>query len=228
MATRKGPAPSTESTATPTQQAAAASGTEVLEELPDEQSVEQDPNGPERPGDGEGGMDTTTPPMGEVDVDEASAPDATTQDPPGHPVTEDPTAPTAHVVIVDLASWREPIPGTVPQRYKTLRRFIGHTLPDTVPASEIARLQRLGAIGNPEQAREEFATRERGLPTVPAGEVGDNELSGWAQPNLVAYVTQFPTEAERVNRIERNRQDGPREAVVRAAGYDPETGDRLE
>jgi hypothetical protein len=213
--------------------------TEQDPEVQEETDVPQTPSG--------GGADTPTPPAGDVDpvpgdvdpgtdpvvdpvldVDEASAPDATTQDPPAHPVTEDPTAPTAHIVIVDLVAWREPVPGTVPQRFKTLRRFIGHTLPDTVPASEIARLQRLGAIGSPAQARVEFAARERGLPTVPQGEVGDNELSGWAQPNLVAYVTQFPTEAERVNRIERNRQDGPRAVVVRAAGFDPETGDRLE
>lgn len=162
----------------------------------------------------------------DVPVDILAGADAPTQD------GVDPTPPPvpSFVAVHDVIAWREPVPDTNPPRYKTLRRFIGQGLPASLPAGERDRLIEAGGIAAAgADARDALAAKaDGGRPTVAAGEVGDNELSGWAQPNLIAYVTQFPTEAERVNRIERGRPGGPREAIVRAAGYDPETGDRLD
>lgn len=162
----------------------------------------------------------------DVPVDILAGADAPTQD----GVDEAPPPPAKFVAVHDVVGWREPVPDTNPVRYKTRRVFIGQALPSSLPASERDRLLEAGGIAAAgRDAAEALAAKaDGGRPTVAMGEVGDNELSGWAQPNLIAYVTQFPTEAERVNRIERSRPGGPREAIVRAAGYDPETGDRLE
>lgn len=157
-----------------------------------------------------------------IPIEQAAAPDSPLQSDPGHKAPANPT----YVVVADVISWREPIEGTSPAKFKYRRLFRGRGLPDTVPAEEIARLSAAAAIATPAQAREIMSRRITGHP-IPPGEVYDKELTAMDELTLIAYLVQFPSEAVRVHRIETSRVGGARASVLTAAGYDPETGEPL-
>ena len=131
-------------------------------------------------------------------------------------------------VVIDLFNYQLPIPGTTPTRYSHHRAYRGETL--DFPAAVVKRGDELGALADPDDAVEVMAAIDGESGPLPATAEGDAELATWAADGLIAYVTQNPGESARVYALEQKRSGKirPRKTVIRAAGFDPDTGEAIE
>jgi hypothetical protein len=133
---------------------------------------------------------------------------------------------TAVIVVTDSVSWREPVPGASPPAWITYSAFKGQRVgmgPDA-----LARHLKLGSVARPEDAQQAAAEQDALAAIIPAGDEGDEQLRTMGHAELIAYVGQHPTEAQRVFEIEQERPEPRRRVtVIRAAGFDPATGDPL-
>lgn len=129
------------------------------------------------------------------------------------------------VVVVDAFAWREPQPGTVPVQFLHFNAYRGDKV--WLGPAALARGEKLKAVARPERADAALAATDDANRPLPANEAGDDALRAMKPEQLIAYVTQFPTERHRVWGIERVR-DRVRKTVARAAGFDPETGEPLD
>lgn len=87
--------------------------------------------------------------------------------------------------------------------------------------SEFDRLLALGAIApadEPEEVRAALADADAVGTPYEQGQAGDDYLAGLSAPDLIAYVTQNPSEAQRVYRIEAATKK--RVTVLKATGLD--------
>lgn len=117
-------------------------------------------------------------------------------------------------VIFDVVCWDEPVEGAIPPRNLTRSATRGQTA--TMPRAEAERLWRIGAVASPDDAEEALADRDAEDQPVPAGDDGDAVLAAMKAEDLIAYVGQFPDEAERVVRVETAGKG--RSTVLDAAG----------
>lgn len=133
---------------------------------------------------------------------------------------------TRATVLADLVMWQEQIPGTNPPTYSHHRANRGAEV--ELPAGEFERLRVLEAVAPVDvgEAALEGSSDDALSGPVPAGAEGDEQLRAASATQLIAYVTQNPDEAERVAGIERERKQ-QRATVLRAAGYDPDTGEKI-
>lgn len=155
---------------------------------------------------------TTTPTAAE----RAHAGYATSADPGGDGLVE-------QVVVAHIYCWLTLRPASlgVPGSFDHHRAYRDETV--WVSEAERERGQSFGALADPKaaaQARAEFDG-------AAAETYTDEELGEMDAGELAGYVTQHPGEAQRVYDLEKARSR-PRVTVIRAAGFDPETGERLE
>lgn len=128
-------------------------------------------------------------------------------------------------VVIDLFTYQLPIEGTNPPRFSHHRAFRGQEI--DIPADVVARGEELGALTTAEEAPAAMDAIDRDSGPIEGTPEGDAELATWSPAELIAYVTQNPGEAARVFALEQARtgKSRPRVTVIRAAGYDPATGE---
>lgn len=114
-------------------------------------------------------------------------------------------------VLFDSVAWLEPNPQGGDPMHRRARR--GDTV--TLPVGEAERLRGLGAVTSVEDYPEDAAAF-RAATVGP--EERDDQLLAMTGAELVAYVTQHPTEARRVFMLERANQARP--LVLNATGVD--------
>lgn len=123
------------------------------------------------------------------------------------------TIDTKVVVVFDVYTWQTP--GARAADGPTHNRaFRGDHI--TVSAKEFERGYGYGALAREADAPAAQAERNE----LEAGVFSDEELSGLSAEELIAYVGQHPTEAQRVFLLEQQRSRGPRKTVVAATGVD--------
>ena len=130
-------------------------------------------------------------------------------------------------VVFDVVSWNELVEGTVPAQWNHCSAYRGETV--DLPAKEFTRLEALGAVVEGADVAEALAAWDQSAGPAAPGIEGDAELLALTDADLIAYVNQHPSERERVYLLEttgRGRKKA-RADIVRAAGYDPETGAKL-
>jgi hypothetical protein len=130
-------------------------------------------------------------------------------------------------VVFDVVSWNEPIEGTVPAQWNHMSAYRGEVV--ELPAKEFTRLEALGAIVAGADVAEALEAWDLSAGPAAPGVEGDAELLALSDADLIAYTNQHPAERERVYLLEttgRGRKKA-RVDIVRAAGYDPETGTKL-
>lgn len=115
------------------------------------------------------------------------------------------------VVVFDVCCYRVLVPDTKPAQYEHRRAFRGETVYDLVDA-ELDRQLRLGAVARPADAQ-----RARSMVVALSGVATDVELGLMSAEEVSAYLTQHPTERQRVHEFELSKSE-PRQQVIQAVG----------
>lgn len=126
------------------------------------------------------------------------------------------------VVTTHIYCWLTARPATLgaPGSFDHHRAYRNDTI--WVSPQERDRGQSLGGLADPGDAAAGIAAVD-----ALAGVATDDELDEMDAGELAGYITQNPGEAQRVYELEIARKR-PRVTVIRAAGFDPDTGERLE
>lgn len=127
-------------------------------------------------------------------------------------------------VLFDVIGWSTPIEGRLDGRrdYHSARRGEEVDLPD----SEVERLEALGAVGTQAEA-----TASASAAAEPPS-ASDEQLASMNVEELVAYLGQHPSEAQRVVTLEEGREK-PRKGVLEPAqrvqvAHEEAVADQLE
>jgi hypothetical protein len=142
---------------------------------------------------------------------------ATSADPGGDGLVE-------QVVVAHIYCWLTLRPASlgVPGQFDHHRSYRGDTI--WVSPAERDRGQSFGALADPKAA----ARAQAEFDGAAVETYSDDELREMDAGELAGYVVQHPGEAQRVYDLEQQRPENRRrKTVIRATGYDPETGERL-